>query len=64
MPSLIEKLRRRAATFARREGTGDRKEKRIARAKREYELQLRAQGLSRTNAKLAVAVRFSQGKNG
>lgn len=64
MSSLTETLRRRAVTFARKQGTGDPKEKRIARAKREYELQLRAQGLSRKSAMIAVAVRFSQGKNG
>lgn len=51
MPSLkSETLQRRAATFARSQGTGDRKEKRIS--------QLRASGLSRANAKTAVTIRF------
>lgn len=62
MSSLIEKLRRRAATFARSQGTGDPKAKRIALAKREYELQLRANGFSRAQAKHAVRVRFNRGE--
>jgi hypothetical protein len=61
-PTLIEDLYRRAATFARKQGTGDSKEKRIASAKRKYELELRARGVSRSQAKIAVAVRFNGGK--
>ena len=61
-PSLIKDLYLRAATFARKQGTGDSKEKRIASAKRKYELELRARGVSRSQAKIAVAVRFNGGK--
>lgn len=57
-----EKLKRRAETFARSQGTGAPKDQRIAEAKRAYELELRAAGFSRAKAKHAVAVRFNQGR--
>jgi len=61
-PSLIKDMYLRAATFARKQGTGASKGKRIASAKRKYELELRARGVSRSQAKIAVAVRFNGGK--
>lgn len=61
-PTLIEDLYRRAATFARKQGTGDPKAIRISKAKRQFELELRARGVSRSQAKIAVAVRFNGGK--
>jgi hypothetical protein len=61
-PSLIKDLYLRAATFARSQVAGDPKAKRIASAKRKYELELRARGVSRSQAKIAVAVRFNGGK--
>lgn len=57
-----EKLLRRAATFARSQMAGADKDARIAAAKREYELQLRANGFSQSQAKRAVAVRFNPGR--
>lgn len=62
MPSLT-KLARRAAKFARSQVSGEPKEKRIASAKREFELQLRASGFSREQAKHAVRVRFNPDQN-
>ena len=64
MPSLTtEKLLARASTLARTEAPpGAPKDLRVARAKRAYELQLRAAGLTRSQAKTAVSVRFGQGR--
>lgn len=51
-------LMRQAKNLLREKLNGAPKEKRIAMAKREYEMELRAAGISRSNAKLAVAIRF------
>jgi hypothetical protein len=62
MMAYLEKLLRRAATLARSQGSAAPKDQRIAQAKRAYELELRAAGFSRSDAKHAVAVRFSPRK--
>lgn len=56
-------LLRRAAALARAVRPGLPKDLRINLAKRQYEAELRASGLSRNAAKIAVAVRF-RGNNG
>lgn len=51
-------LMRQAESLLRENLNGAPREKRVAVAKRKYEIDLRAAGLSRKQAKLAVAVRF------
>lgn len=55
---------RRAKALDRDNMRGQPREKRIAAAKRKYEIELRAAGLTRSQAKRAVAVRFSEKGNG
>jgi hypothetical protein len=62
MDPLTEHLQRKAAKLARTQAPGAPKELRIARAKRQFEFELRAQGLSRSAAKTATSVRFGPRK--
>lgn len=59
---MLNALIRRAATLARDKARGAHKQKRIAIAKRKHELELRAAGFTRKQAKIAVSIRFGAEK--
>ena len=59
MPSLIQKMRRNLRRWGM---SGPSRAEKVALAKRELERKLMADGLSRSQAKTAVSVRFGQGR--